>query len=58
MRWFFIIRTVVLFILGVVLVVDAVFGKYSIDRIIELTVGLVLLGVIPVDIMIDRIGRK
>jgi hypothetical protein len=57
-RWFFIIRTVVLFILGVVLVVDAVFGKYSIDRIIELTVGLVLLGVIPVDIMIDRIGRK
>ena len=54
------IREALLFILGVVLIADAVFGRGSLDRVIEITVGLVLVGLIPIDYLVDRFipGKK
>lgn len=49
------IRSVILFTLGVVLIVDAVFGNGNIDRALELIVGLILIGVVPVDVLMGRI---
>jgi len=48
------VREIIMFILGVVLILDAVFGRGSLDRIIEITVGLVLVGLIPIDYLVDR----
>jgi len=52
------IRDWVLFILGVVLIADAVFGRGSLDRVIEITVGLLLIGIIPVGDVLDRIFKR
>lgn len=48
------IRTVIVFALGVLLVFHSVFGNGAIDRVIELTVGLILLGIVPIDVFIAR----
>lgn len=50
-----IVRNVILFLLGIVLILDSVFGDGSIDRVVELVVGLMLIGVIPLDVLLQRI---
>jgi hypothetical protein len=52
------LRDWVLFVLGVVLILDAVFGNGSLDRVIEITVGLLLIGLIPVADVLDRIFKR
>lgn len=51
-------RLVILFAIGATLIMDSVFGNGSVDRVIELTVGLILVGIVPVDVLLVRfIGR-
>jgi hypothetical protein len=57
-RAYNIIRLVILFALGIVLIWDAAFGPGDVDLVIELTVGLILIGVIPVDVIMDRLTKK
>jgi hypothetical protein len=45
----------ILFTVGIALVLDSAFGEATIDRVIELLAGLLLLGVIPIDVLIDRV---
>jgi len=52
------IRDWALFALGCVLILDAVFGRGTLDRVIEITVGLLLIGVIPVGDVLDRIFKR
>jgi len=47
-----------LFVLGSVLIIDAAFGRGSLDRVIEITVGLLLIGIIPVGDVLDRIFKR
>lgn len=49
-----VVRDVALLILGIVLIVDAAFGRGNIDRIVEISVGLVLIGVLPIDVIFGR----
>lgn len=52
------LREVVLFGLGTLLVIHAIFGNGAIDRVIELTIGLILLGIVPIDVYAERLlGR-
>jgi len=52
------LRDWVMFALGIVLIADAVFGRGSLDRVIEITVGLLLIGIIPVGDVLDRIFKR
>ena len=52
------LRDWALFVLGSVLIIDAAFGRGSLDRIVEITVGLLLIGIIPVGDVLDRIFRN
>lgn len=49
------LREVILSALGILLIAHAVFGNGSIDRVFELVIGLILLGVVPIDVFADRI---
>jgi hypothetical protein len=51
------IRSVIIFTLGIALIVGAAFGRPTLDRIIELIAGLILIGVLPVNVLLDRIGK-
>jgi len=48
-------RQTLLFVLGVALVLHATFGNGSIDRVVELIVGLILMGIVPIDVLVDRV---
>lgn len=52
------LRDWALFVLGSVLIIDAAFGRGSLDRVIEITVGLLLIGIIPVGDVLDRIFKR
>jgi len=52
------VKNAILFLLGVVLILDAVFGRGALDRVIEIAVGLILIGILPIDQVLDRLfGR-
>ena len=50
-----IIRGSITFILGALLVWDAAFGRGSLDRVIELTAGLILMGILPIEAITNRL---
>jgi len=54
------VREAVTFVLGVILIADAAFGHgvLRLDRVLELVVGLLLIGVIPVERVLDRFVAK
>jgi hypothetical protein len=50
------VRRIVVFLLGITVVIDAVLGTGN--HIGELVIGAVLLGIIPVDELLDSLSRK
>lgn len=48
------IRRLTLFLLGVAVVLDAIIGQHPVP-LAELIAGLVLLGLVPVEMLVDRI---
>jgi len=50
-------RSILTFLLGLALVWDAAFGRGSLDRIIELTAGLILMGILPIEAITNRLAQ-
>jgi hypothetical protein len=50
------VRRMVVFVLGIAVVIDAVLGTGN--HIGELVIGAVLLGIIPVDELLDSLSRR
>lgn len=50
------LRRLVLFVLGVAVIVDALAGAGQ--QLGQLLVGSLLIGIIPVDELLDRVGRR
>ena len=52
--WFATIRQIVVFLLGVLIILDALTSKA--DRLAELIIGTILVGVLPVDSLVRKLS--
>lgn len=54
--WWVAVRRLVTFVLGVVVIIDALAANH--DTVSELLVGVLLLGIVPVDELLGHVRRR
>ena len=52
--WITWLRRVIIFILGILLIINSLSGRFE---VIPFVVGLIMIGLIPIDLIIDTISR-